>query len=80
MKMYKVFYMIKKDGHAYLEHMIVEACNQKEAKVLVKKVVRESTNRCAFHVTCEEPIKNKYGLIFNDKIYTRYNEAFKTLW
>ena len=51
MKFYKVFYMIKKDGHAYLQHMTVGAYNQKEAKVLVKKIVREKTNRCAFHVT-----------------------------
>ena len=41
MKTYKVFYMIKKDGHAYLQYMTVEAYNQKEAKVLVKKIVRE---------------------------------------
>ena len=80
MKMYKVFYMNKKNGHAYLEHMIVEACNQKEAKVLVKKVVRESTNRCAFHVTCEEPIKNKYGLYFDGGTYTKYNELLNRLW
>ena len=80
MKMYKVFYMIKKNGHAYLEHMIVEACNQKEAKVLVKKVVRENTNRCAFHVTCEEPVKNKYGLEWNGMTFTKYNELSNRLW
>ena len=75
-----MFYMIKHDGHAYLQHMTVGADNQKEAKVLVKKIVREKTNRCAFHVTCKEPVKNKYGLEWNGMTFTKYNELSNRLW
>ena len=80
MKTYKVFYMIKKDSHAYLHNMEIEAYNQKEAKVLVKKIVREKTNRHAFHVTCKEPIKTKYGLEWNGMTFTKYNELLNRLW
>lgn len=80
MKTYKVFYMIKKDGHAYLHNMEIEAYNQKEAKVLVKKIVREKTNRHAFHLTCKEPVKNKYGLEWNGMTFTKYNELSNKLW
>lgn len=80
MKIYTMFYMIKHDGHAYLQHMTVGADNQKEAKVLVKKIVREKTNRCAFHVTCKEPVKNKYGLEWNGMTFTKYNELSNRLW
>ena len=80
MKMYKVFYMIKKDGHAYLHNMEIEACNQKEAKVFVKKIVREKTNRHAFHVTCKEPIETNYGLRWDDMIYTCYDPLLERLW
>ena len=80
MKTYIVYYIIKQNCHGYLKWMEVKAPNQKEAFREVKNIVKRTTDKHAFSTTCKQPIKNKYGLIFNDKIYTRYNEAFKTLW
>ena len=80
MRYYKVYFIIKENGHGYLNHFIVEANNQKEAFRIVKNVIKNETGKTAFHTTCEEPIKNNYGLYFDGRTYTKYNELLGRLW
>lgn len=80
MRYYKVYFIIKENGHGYLNHFIVKANNQKEAFRMVKNVVKNETGKTAFHTTCKEPIKNNYGLNFDGKTYTKYNELLGRLW
>ena len=47
---------------------------------MVKNVVKNETGKTAFHTTCEEPIRNNYGLNFDGKTYTKYNELLGRLW
>lgn len=80
MKTYKVYYIIKENRHGYLHHMIVEANNQKEAFSAVKSYMRKRIGKNAFHVTCKEPIENKYGLVYDGMTYTKYNKLLERLW
>lgn len=80
MRLYKVYYAIKRDGHCYLHNMTVRANNRQQAYAQVKVIVKEKQNRNAFYTTVKEPIKTKYGLEFNGMIYTRYNELLNRLW
>lgn len=80
MKQYKVYYIIKENNHGYLNRFIVEADNQKRAFLAVKNVVKKETGKHAFHITCKEPIENKYGLEYDGMIYTRYNKLLGRLW
>ena len=43
-------------------------------------MVKNDIGKTAFHITCEEPIKNKYGLYFDGGTYTKYNELLNRLW
>lgn len=80
MKYYKVYYIIKKNGHGYLNETEVQAKNQKEAIAKVRADVRERTGRNAFSATCKAPAITKYGLYWNGGTYTRYSELFHMLW
>lgn len=51
MKIYQVFYWIKKDRKEYLNHIFVSARNSKEACSKCKKLVFERTKRNAFRPT-----------------------------
>ena len=80
MKDYTVYFIIKKDGHGYLNSETATAKNQKEAKKQVKELVYKNTGRTAFGCTCKAPIRVKSGMEFNGGVYTRYSEWFNTLW
>lgn len=80
MKQYKVYFIIKENNHGYLNHLIVEANNQKQAFTAVRDVVKKETGRHAFHTTCKEPIETDYGLYFDGGTYTRYNKLLGRLW
>lgn len=80
MKQYKVYFIIKENGHGYLNYFIVEADNQKQAFLMVKNVVKKEFDKHAFHVTCKEPIETDCGLNFDGGTYTRYNKWSGRLW
>ena len=80
MKDYTVYFIIKKDGHGYLNQAEVSAKNQAEAIASVRKSVRESSGRNAFSATCNAPVRVKDGMLFNGGTYTRYSELFNRLW
>lgn len=80
MKNYKVYYIIKKHGHGYLNETEVTARNQREAIREVRQSVRTNTGRNAFHCTTHPPIKVKRGVEYDGMIYSRYDELFHTLW
>ena len=40
-KYYKVYFIIKENGHGYLNHFIVKANNQKQAFLAVKNMVKK---------------------------------------
>lgn len=80
MRDYTVYFIVKNDGHGYLNQAEVSANNQKEAVASVKKSVRENSGKCAFCATCKVPERVKGGMLFNGMIYTRYSELFNRLW
>lgn len=55
MKIYQVFYWIKKNNREYLNHMFVAANNAREACQVCKRQVKEQTGRNAFRPTTKVP-------------------------
>lgn len=80
MKDYTIYFVIKRDGHAYLHQMETVANNQREAITYVRNAVREDTGRHAFHCTTKKPVKTERGLEWDGMIYTKYCDVFHTLW
>lgn len=80
MKDYTVYFIIKKFNHGYLTQKTVSAKNMKVAIQIVKDTVKTETGRHAFTCTCKAPIKNKNGLEYNGKTYSKYSELFNQLW
>ena len=60
MKIYQVFYWIKKNRREYLEHMYVAASNANEAMQICKQQVKEQTGRNAFWPTTKAPDLTPY--------------------
>lgn len=79
-KSYRVYFIIKKNNHGYLNEKVITASNQKDAIKLVREKVREESGRNAFHCTCKAPKKVKDGMEFDGFIYKRYSELFNSLW
>ena len=80
MKDYTVYFIIKKDAHGYLNQETVTAQTQKEAIRQVKEKVKRNTGRTAFTCTCKPPKRVQAGMIYNNSLYTRYNETWNLLW
>ena len=80
MRDYTVYFIIKRNGHAYLHQMETVARNQREAISYVRKSVFEDTGRHAFHCTTKKPIKTEKGLEWDGMVYTNYSDTFNALW
>ena len=66
-----VFFILKMHGHGYLNHMVTEATNKRDAIREVKDRVRATYGRNAFHCTTKAPEKTSHGVEFDGMIYTR---------
>jgi hypothetical protein len=80
MKEYTIYFIIKKNGHGYMNQETVAAKNKAEAIRLVKANILENTGRNAFQCTTKQPVIRDGVLEYNGMLYTRYSDLFHTLW
>lgn len=77
---FRVFYIIKRDCHGYLQQDLVMGPDKQTAYKKLRARVKARTGRKAFSCTCTPPEVTQRGVKFNNCLYTQYSAVSNTLW